>query len=332
MQFSDSGIKKLAAGIDNYIEKQCEIGLAVSGHAEDKSFIEFSEKLCELTDRLVIAEKQKTVGDLPGFVLKDNLVWSGLPLEKQVDAFCHILGQTQADHNELSGFVQDSGLVHMLDRLQFPVTMKLYVSLMCPHCPVVVKNFAPLALYCNNIHLHIIDGSLFGSEAAEDSVMSVPCLILDDDLRWTASADPVEIVRAALDRDPSNLSAESLRNFLEQGDAAAIAEMMIKKGMIFDNFIKLLVHETWSVRLGAVVAVEELAERAPRLAEKICPVLIEQFDNHDISVQGDILYVLGEAGNRETGEWIRNRLPGFEAPDLADAAREAMESINSRPD
>ncbi len=332
MKFSDSQIKKLAAGIDRYIEGQCEIALAVSGHAEDEYFVEFSQKLCEQTDKLVVIKKKTDAGSLPGFVLKDNLLWSGLPLEKQADIFCHIIAQTQENGAESPVSEKDDTLAHMLDMLDFPVNMKLYVSIMCPHCPVVVKDFIPLAFYCDNIHLHIIDGSLFDREAADDSVMSVPCLILDNDLRWTAGADPGEIVRAALDRDPSKLSAESLRNFLEQGDAAAVAAMMIKKGMIFDNFVELLVHEKWSVRLGAVVVIEELAERAPELAENICPVLIGRFDDYDIPVQGDILYALGEAGNRETMEWIRARLPDFENPDLGDVAKEAIESINSRLD
>ncbi len=188
----------------------------------------------------------------------------------------------------------------------------------------------PLALYCKNISFHIIDGSLFPKTAQKDGVMSAPCLILDDDFRWTGSVQPQEIIKMITDRDPSQLSAGTLKTILEQGDAAWITQAMIKNKGIFDAFFKLLLHETWSVRLGAMVIVEELAETDPGLAASLGPVLTNLFDEKDVPIQGDILYALGEAGDLETKKWIQTKLPELEHPDLIDAAKDALDSLKTK--
>jgi len=181
---------------------------------------------------------------------------------------------------------------------------------------------------CKNIHLQIIDGTLFPETAQKNGVMSAPCLILDDDFRWTGDVSAQEIIKMITERDASQLSTVTLKNILEEGYASWIAGQMMEKKKIFDNFIKLLLHEIWSVRLGAMVIVEELAETDPELAAKICPELIDLFDEQNVSVQGDILYALGEAGSVETKKWIQSKLVTLDHQELIDAASDALESLN----
>jgi hypothetical protein len=128
----------------------------------------------------------------------------------------------------------------------------------------------------------------------------------------------------------AHLSTGTLKTILEQGDADWIARRMIEKNTIFDAFINLLLHETWSVRLGVMVVVETLAETDPELAARICPLLIHQFHGKDIPVQGDILYALGEAGDRKTMEWIKKKRIELTHTDLIDAAEEALETLASK--
>ncbi len=75
---------------------------------------------------------------------------------------------------------------------------------------------------------------------------------------------------------------------------------------------------------------EELAETDPELAAKICPELIDLFDEQNVSVQGDMLYALGEAGSVETKKWIQSKLVTLEHQELIDAASDALESLNQQ--
>jgi len=123
--------------------------------------------------------------------------------------------------------------------------------------------------------------------------MSTPCLILDNGFRWTGAVTAKEVLTMVTQRDVSQLSSQTLKTILEQGDADWISREMIRAGTLFNGFVQLLLHDTWSVRLGAMVVVETLVEECPDLALELCPILIRAFDDSAIPVQGDILYALG---------------------------------------
>ena len=105
---------------------------------------------------------------------------------------------------------------------------------------------------------------------------------------------------------------------------------MIQADTLFQGFVQLLRHDTWSVRLGAMVVVESLAEERPELALQLCPLLIRSFDQNEVPVQGDILYALGETGNLETKKWVEECLKNLKNEDLKEAAEDAVDAITSR--
>ncbi len=321
MQKFDEQSFNLIHNWDQTLTDQIKIKLITTDNVESSQFINFTKNLTKTASQLII-ESEKSDKDLPCFQLKENITYSALPLSRELAPFLEALSQINNSQVKLSDSILQS-----LDKIDIPVSLKLYIALECPHCPNVVRTLMPLAMVCNNIHLNIIDGTLFPETAQKDGVMSAPCLILDDDFRWTGEVSAQEIIKMITDRDPSQLSATTLKNIIEQGDASWIAKQMIKEKKIFDGFIKLLLHETWSVRLGAMVIVEELVETDPELAAKLCPRLIDLFDTKDIPVQGDILYVLGEAGSSETKKWINNKIAALEHQDLIDAANDALDTL-----
>lgn len=299
------------------------ISLPGTGHPDQGEFDRFAARFSDLAPSLTI-RRTEDEQDLPGFRLADNIIYSALPLEKELAPFLEGLSCLAAPAP------LDDGIQSLLDRVELPATLTLFIAVQCPHCPAMVRTLIPLAGACPQIRLHIIDGSLFPETAREQGVMAAPCLILDKDFRWTGNVAAREILAMLTDRDPSKLSADSLRTVLEQGDADWIFQQMKERQQIFDGFVELLLHPMWSVRLGAMVVVESMAEAAPSLGAALAPLLVRLFDEKDISVQGDILYALGEIGDLETRAWIRRILPSLEHPDLRDAAEDALEAIESR--
>lgn len=321
--------KTLIQEWDQTLSNPISIKLITTGHIEDNQFVNFTHAMAGLTSNLIIESEKREKG-LPGFQIEENITYSALPLGKELAPFLEALSQKSCKGPDLSRPALSDSICQTLDKIDIPVRLKLYVALQCPHCPNVVRTVIPLALNCKNIHLELIDGSLFAETAQKDKVMSAPCLILDDDFRWTGSVDGAEIIKMITSRDPSQLSVGTLKTILEQGDAAWIARQMIEKKKIFNAFIQLLLHETWSVRLGAMVVVEELAESDPGLAAGLCPLLISQFDGKDITIQGDILYALGETGTQKTAKWIRAIFTKLEHQDLIDAAKDALDTLESK--
>jgi glutaredoxin len=295
-----------------------------SDHGEQERFESFGRSLESLAPSIRV-DRSATQTPLPGFLLKKNIRYSALALGRELPPFLTGLSCIQTRVPKPAPPLQT-----LLDQIRIPCDLTLYIAMQCPHCPEVVNTIFPLAVFSDKISLHIIDGTLFPETAQKAKVLSAPCLILDNGFRWTGAVTAEEILSMITRRDVSRLSAHTLRTILEQGDADWISREMVQADTLFQGFVQLLYHDTWSVRLGAMVVVESLVEKKPELALKLCSPLIQAFDHSDISVQGDIFYALGETGNLETKQWVEKQIENLTNQDLKDAAQDALDAIASR--
>jgi hypothetical protein len=298
------------------------LGIANTEHPEQKKFESFARQWQEISAAISWRQSSQPAA-LPGFFLKNNILYSALPLERELLPFLKGLDSLEKPHP--AGDIQKT-----LDNIEAPCRLTLYIALQCPHCPGMVERLIPLAAACEKIYLHIIDGSLFPDKAQEDKVMSAPCLILNDDTRWTGAVAEEEIVDMIVNKESMDLDTKALKTILEDGRAEWITQRMLTSNRLFKGFSGLLLHETWSVRLGAMVVVEALAEKAPALCSDLEKILIEVFSTKDIPVQGDILYALGEIGTPDTRDWIAAQQEALSHEDLKDAAKDAIQSIEDR--
>ncbi len=214
-----------------------------------------------------------------------------------------------------------------LKNLKTPCFLKLFIATGCPFCPKMVRDLAPLTRIGELVKLTIIDGFLFPEMSEPLEIKSAPTLLLDDHMRWSGRTPLSEIVDVMLNQDPSMLSAASIENLLGDGRAQLVAHMMMEQGMIFPHFYELLISEKWSIRLGAMVAMEEIIEQDQELAAQCLEPLWERFPDLNEQVSGDVMYILGEAG---TGQMIP-RLEAFlrdsTDAEIREVAKEAIETI-----
>jgi glutaredoxin len=293
---------------------------------EDEAIENFLSLLTQSAPNIVIQKGTNKDNFLPQIIITDNIKYSAIPLANELKPFLKALSIAGGNkENKLSQKTKVN-----LENINIPINLKLFAAQACPHCPVMVSDMLDIAGVSENIELDIIDPTMFTQEATVNSVMSVPCLILDNDFRWTGSVSLEEVTDVLANRDPSSLKASSLRRILEDGKASWLTEQMMEKNMIFPEFIKLLLHEIWSVRLGAMVVIEELAEINIELANKICPLLWEIFTSAPMDVKGDIFYAIGETGNIQDMKLIKKELDDVEGEDLREAAQDAIEAIKLR--
>jgi HEAT repeat protein len=114
---------------------------------------------------------------------------------------------------------------------------------------------------------------------------------------------------------------------LKEGNALQLAEMMLDSETIFPAFYDLLIHKKWHVRLGAMVALEEIASRNPELAVQVIDPLWERFHHAEDTVKGDIIYILGESGDHTIAPRLEMILGGQYHTEVREAAQEALEKI-----
>ncbi len=95
-----------------------------TGHIENHEFALMADGLASLIPDLVIEEEKTDIG-LPGFRLKDNITYSALPLDKELEPFLEALASLSGQGSPLSGEITKA-----LDGMDIPVRLTLY---MAPH-------------------------------------------------------------------------------------------------------------------------------------------------------------------------------------------------------
>jgi len=296
---------------------------AATGDSMDEVFKGFARLMADLAPCVKAKKDGDAAVALPSLLIGSRVTYQALPHDRELEPFLAVLADAEAFSDRISTEVRQR-----LAQLTLPALVKVYVTPFCPHCPHVVSLLLGLAAVSEKVRVTVIDGELFPDAAGKDRVSAAPTVILDDQFRWTGSVDAAELVTLMLDRDPASLGADALRSLIEEGNAEQVARMMSRRGKIFDAFVDLLAHPRWSVRLGAMVAFESLAEADGELAKGIVEPLTALFTKVDDMVKGDLLHVLGESGSPAALPFLACVADGDDDAEVQEAAREAIEKLN----
>ncbi len=298
-----------------------KVVLASADGVEADAIARFGEQLKRLVPEMSIQPASDEIAFEPPAVVvgpHQNIGFQAVPTGKILSAFLTALpAQPQTDQ------VLDGKTVKRLQEIDLPVGLTLYIAPHCPHCPDTLKQLIPLACENRLIRLRIIDAQLFSDKSDRDQIKSVPTLLLDDHFRWSGQFDIDEVMTISIQRDPAQLSPGSLRQLIEDGQAERVATMMLDSEQIFPALIELLIHERWSVRLGAMVTAEYLAAGSGPLSLTLCDMLWRRFPDLTDQVRGDVVHVLGETPSDEN----QARLIKIASGAYGDTAKEAATEV-----
>lgn len=313
--------KKQIAEWSQTLKDDIRIHLILTEDERSQTFKDFCDDLTRIVPKIKI-KQEKDDESKPPVIRIGNVGYQAIPTGKELEPFLSAL----ADEDEKT---QNSPLsVHKkLHQIRVPALLKVYIMPHCPFCPATVKQLLCLAAANESIKLTIIDGAFFPEKAASDNIQSAPTVLLDDQFYWTGSIQIEEIVDMILNRDPSRLSASSLKAMFEEGNAVEVAGMMLDSGKIFPAFTELLVHKKWPVRLAAMVTFETIAEENHTLVHHTVPYLWDCFLTAEDTVRGDILYLLGKSGDKGIIPKLETVLKGPYGVDVKEAAQEALETL-----
>lgn len=304
------------------------IRLKTTSDSRTADFERFFGEFAEYSGNTRIIREEGGEDELPAILVSPSLTYHALPHDRELAPFLDILANSLG-----AGEPPDAALQKRLAQVSWPADVKVFIAAACPHCPETVRRIAPLALHRPWIQISIVDGVLFPELADPLGIRAVPTILLDGAFRWTGSMDMNEFLETMIHRDGALLPASALKTLLKEGQADRLAEMMIERGTIFPAFTDLVTHPEWSVRLGAVVVVEEIVDQNPGLAASILPPLWERFSAVDTTVKGDILYLTGLAGSPEVWGNSLQAVLGSDLPeDVKDGAREALDNWGSGDD
>ncbi len=307
---------------NSQLDQDIQLRLVKTRHDASQAIEDFCTALQQAAPKIRIKHEKEDSDTPPELRIHARICYRSVPLGHELGPFLKALSWIFNDRTP-----PPLPVPSLLNDLALPAELKLYVAEHCPFCPGIVESLLPLALSSALVRLTVIDAGLFIKEAQNDRVQSVPTLILDSQLRWTGTVNIQEVAASMIHRDPSRLEADTLMNMIADGNAGLLSTMMLEKDMIFPALVELLVHPKWPVRLGAMVALETIAEEKPALARTILAPLWDRFGAADEKVKGDILYLVGEVDIGDSIERIQavlNRKADYDA-EIIEAAEEALE-------
>ena len=313
--------RRQLSNLKGRLDKEITIRLRESGHEASAAMAAFCEEMAALVPGIRLTRDKDDMQRTPTIEVTESIAYSGVPSGTEFGPFVELLSAVGAGSLSAEGISPAA--------ITTPAKLSLYVSSMCPHCPGMFRQVFPLSLANSNLKLSIIDGPAFPELAEADGVRSLPTLIVDHRFRWTASVNTDELLQVISSRDPAELGAEALKGMIQDSNAYGLSEMMISQGKIFPAFVELLVHPEFSIRLGAMAAIEDVADRAKSIAGQAVTPLMEQFPRVDDTIKGDILYVIGACGDETAVPFLTSVAASCQDGELKEAAEEALLAIRT---
>ncbi|MFH0809355.1 MAG: HEAT repeat domain-containing protein [Pseudomonadota bacterium] len=117
---------------------------------------------------------------------------------------------------------------------------------------------------------------------------------------------------------------------LEAGEAMAVAQQCLSQGSLSPELCSLVLADSFQTRLGAMVALEEIASRSPDLAARAAAGMTHLLTDAEPRNRGDVAFMLGRLGRPEVIPQLE-RLLADPDPSVADAAQEAAMRLKKSP-
>lgn len=289
----------------------------------------FCQELTRIAPKIKAVAEEYDPEGRPLIRVGERLRYIGVPSGREFDPFLEALAMLAGDPPPVA---VASEVLDRLENVRPPAQIRVFVAPFCGFCPNIVRNLLALPFFTNTALLTIIDAAGFEELSAAADVKSVPTVILDGQYRWTGAFPLQELAEAAVARDPAKLDRSTLERMVVEGGAADLAAMMQDRGTIFPGLYDLIGAENFTVRLAAMVTMEELAERNTELARQAVAPLWERFERASDTIRGDILYVFGEIGSEAALEHLKSVASGDYDAEVKEAAAEALEKLDAHGD
>lgn len=292
----------------------------VTAHPAGETVASLVEAFRTLAPRVRMTVERGSAEGPPAILVGRRLRYLAAPHGTELGPFLEAVQRFGADAS-----ARDTGCDPASGRT--PADVRMYVSPHCPHCPVATREVLRLLDFEPDVTLTIVDAELFPDLAANDRVRSVPTVLVGRHYRATGTVHTDEIRLALRGEIPD---AAAIHRLLDGGDASAIAAMIMESGEVFPAVLDRLAHETMSLRLGAMAALERVIEAAPDVARAVEPGIWDRLASAGPQASGDLIYVLGEAGSTASVSKLEALLDTASSDDLREAIVDALARIAER--
>jgi glutaredoxin len=306
------------------LQERVIIKVNLTRNSLSAQFRTFIEELASVSEQLQPLYLTHSEDGPPTIEIQPNLRYMALPNDREMVPFLQSL--LFRSKREISLTPRS---VSALETFITPTRFEVLMSPACPHCPTVVRLVNQFALASTYLEATIVDVTLFPDYGQKYGIKAVPTVVIDGQDKLVGTISEELLVDRLANSDPSLFHPDSFRKIVKEGDAERLAGMMVADGDLYSGSLELLADPDWSVRMGMMVVLEEVAERNPDLVRRAYPYILDLLENEDDNQRGDTAYLLGIIGDAS----VINRLEVLlndANPRVAEVAFEAVQRIRER--
>ncbi|MDR0584971.1 MAG: FAD-dependent oxidoreductase [Treponema sp.] len=180
-EFFTPEIKSQLEGVFAKMEKPLVLRLELDQKPISTELEQFAGELAEMTSKLTVEKKDGSNGETPCIkVCRENgeetgIAFHGVPGGHEFNSF--VVGLYNASG---PGQALDSALLGRIHTIKEPVNITLLVSLTCTLCPDLVMAAQQIAAISPLVRTDVYDINHFGALKEKYRVMSVPCMVIND--------------------------------------------------------------------------------------------------------------------------------------------------------
>lgn len=192
--FTASMRQQLEAVFDK-MEEKLLLKLYLDERPVSKELEAFMKELASLTEKLDVQVMEQREAFAPCVSIckadgkETGLAFHGVPGGHEFTSF--VLGLYNAAG---PGQPLEEGIMEQIRTISKPVDLKILVTLSCQLCPELVKAAQQIAAACVQVTAHVYDIRHFEQLRDRYHVMSVPCLIVDDEKVFFGKKDVGQIL------------------------------------------------------------------------------------------------------------------------------------------
>jgi alkyl hydroperoxide reductase subunit AhpF len=289
-----------------------------------EKFRKFIEELASVSSKLRPIYTTYDENDPPTIEIKPNFRYMALPSGREMAPFLQCLISRSSGETSLA-----ERTLSTMAKFITSTKVEVMVSPTCPHCPTVVGLVNQLAITSAYLEVTIVDITFFPEFADKYNIRAVPTLVIGEQEQLVGNISEDLLVDKLTCQSPATFHPESFKKIVKEGDAEKLAGMMVADGDVYGGALELLADPDWSVRMGMMVVLEEVATLRPDLLQHVYPYVVDLLDHGDANQRGDMAYLLGLIGNVSVLGPLKMLL-NDNNPEVAEAAFEAVKQIQER--
>ena len=292
------------------------LGFLSTDHPENTRFKKFIEAFASLSDRIRVEVRESAGEDLPAIIVGGQVYYHAIPDKTEFSPFMDAISLSAKDRPSIV----------------FPNGADLKVIVMpgCIYCPNAVRNAVGFAFSNNGVQVSIIDGMMFQPAIAKFDIKSAPTTIINDQVFLTGVIPENDLIRWVRNTNEKRFSIDDFVTMIKEGNAHKLAGMMIDDGIIYPDFLSLLRDDQWSLRLGAMVVLEDIHEKKPSLIKTVIKEIEQDLFDNDLRNRCDAAFLIGNIGGKDSIPVLESAMAARKEEAFLESLEEAISLIRNR--